>query len=65
MLYRFVDAPRHTDLRAKLAMGDLDEMFAVVDELEQRFEVAGLLKQEDVAVSCIEKLFIYLGSDSL
>ena len=39
-LYRFIDAPCNADLRQVLATGDLDEMFAVVDEIERRLSKA-------------------------
>ena len=35
-LYRFIDAPSNADLRQVLATGNLEEMFAVVDEIERR-----------------------------
>jgi hypothetical protein len=39
MLYRFMDAPAHIDLRERLATGTLEEMMGVVEEVKRRLAV--------------------------
>jgi len=51
MLYRFVNAPRNTDLRSLLADGPYENFPQVVDEIERRVSVSSVAFDPDNAIN--------------